>query len=210
MQKMITMNLLFVSKETLSREPFNYAYPEKKIQSLKKERLLFQISRWLYLLIPVLQKYIMLYWHAVTWSLILNWEWYVGLFTAAKRWWIVKQENWNRFEYIWNIKTKKSYKYYYDKMNSDNIDIHAMYNNALSFWLIYDKDFVAWSDREKTVLDLLYYSIYSKYISIDIHSLEPTVFFDMNTIMNYIGFYPKNSQKALYNKFISIYPNYSK
>lgn len=102
--------------------------------------------------------------------------------------------------YISDIRKYTEYKFNYDKFKFYNYRIFKAYDNSLDFWLITENNLV-YSNLEKTILDLIYYSLYSKYIVIDKYSLELTNNIDFNKIKEYLNYYPQKSRKKMLSKF---------
>jgi hypothetical protein len=107
--------------------------------------------------------------------------------------------------YISKIERYTEYKYYYYKFNYYNYKLFEWYKGFFSFWIYTDDSNIVYSDKEKTILDLIYYSLYSKYIQIDSSILEKWININFNLIRSYLDYYPKKSQKRILNKFNNLY-----
>lgn len=197
-------NNLYLSLEILMKPPYNLKYGSAsvKLNRLKKEKLLYKIENNKYLYIPTLNKYLLLYWFNILWHFIM--PSYIWLFSSAKKYWLVKQENNENIMYIGDTIKYKEYNYNYDKFKTKKYIFFKAYKNALEFW-IYSENNIIYSDLEKTILDLIYYSLYSKYIKLDYTLLEKTNKIDHNKIKQYIQYYPNKSQVKILNKFNNIF-----
>lgn len=200
MNELIQNNTLYISIKILMKAPYNYNYDNarSKIWKLKKHWLLYKINNARYFYLPVLYKYTSIYWYNIIWTLIE--DWYIWLFSAAKKWGFVKQEHTSNIMYISDINKYSEFKYYYNKFKYYNYRLFKWYNNFLSFWVYTDANDIQYSDKEKTILDLVYYSLYSKYISIDELLFEKNNNLDWNIIEEYISYYPEKSQKRIISK----------